>query len=138
MELTRVTVVDHKFSIIYESLVKPRNPIIDYNTKFSGIKDGDLDNVDVSLEDVQRNLLTLINGRSILIGHSLESDLKSLKIVHGTVIDTAALFPHRRGLPYKRGLKNLMAEFLKSIIQDESKITIKFIICLYIFIFYYL
>lgn len=29
------------------------------------------------------------------------------------------MFPHRKGLPFKRGLKELMAEQLKKFIQDN-------------------
>ncbi|XP_015785573.1 RNA exonuclease 1 homolog isoform X2 [Tetranychus urticae] len=119
LELTRVSVIDHKLKCVYESLVKPDNPVLDYNTKFSGIKEGDLDKVEVSLKDVQQKLLALIGDKTILIGHSLESDLKALKIIHDTVIDTAEVFPHRRGLPYKRALRTLMVEFLQSIIQND-------------------
>lgn len=36
------------------------------------------------------------------------------------VVDTALVFPHRRGLPYKRSLKNLAREFLHRIIQDSG------------------
>jgi RNA exonuclease 1 homolog len=117
-----VTVIDSSLKVAFETLVRPSNRVIDYNTKFSGIKEGDLDSVSTTLEDVQESLLNIINSQTILIGHSLENDLKALKIVHERVIDTAVLFPHRRGLPYKRSLKNLMAEFLKSIIQDEGNL----------------
>jgi len=33
MELTRVSVVDESLTLVYESLVKPDKPIIDYVTK---------------------------------------------------------------------------------------------------------
>jgi RNA exonuclease 1 len=118
--LTRVTVVNTKLKTIYETLVKPSNPILDYNSKFSGIKEGDLDRVTTTLSDVQTRLRTLFNDKTILIGHSLDSDLKALKLIHDTVIDTAQVFPHRRGLPYKRALRTLTAEFLKKIIQDDG------------------
>ena len=45
MELTRVTVVDTRCRTVYESLVRPDHPILDYNSKFSGIHPGDLDGV---------------------------------------------------------------------------------------------
>lgn len=33
LELTRVTVIDEDYKVIYETLVKPQNAIIDYNTR---------------------------------------------------------------------------------------------------------
>ena len=77
------------------------------------------------LRDVQAVLLSMFSDKTILIGHSLESDLKVLKILHSTVIDTSVVFPHKMGPPYKRALKALAADFLKRIIQNDGKILIK-------------
>lgn len=33
LELTRITVIDDDCSVVYETLVNPQNPIIDYNTR---------------------------------------------------------------------------------------------------------
>lgn len=115
-----MTVVNAKQQTIYESLVKPSHPILDYNSKFSGIKESDLKSVTTTIGDVQRRLQSLFNDKTILIGHSLDSDLKALKMIHNTVVDTAQVFPHKRGLPFKRALRNLTAEFLKKIIQDDG------------------
>lgn len=43
------------------------------------------------------------------------------QLIHSSVVDTAIVFPHRLGLPYKRALKNLMADHLKRIIQDNGE-----------------
>lgn len=115
-----MTVVNVKQHTIYETLVKPANPILDYNSKFSGIKESDLKRVTTTISEVQTRLQSLFNEKTILIGHSLESDLKALKLIHNTVIDTAQVFPHKRGLPFKRALRTLTAEFLKKIIQDDG------------------
>ncbi|CAF1078240.1 unnamed protein product [Rotaria sordida] len=120
LELVRVSVVDHKLQPIYETLVKPHNKVLDYNTRWSGITESQLKFCNVTLEDVQRRLLKLFNDKSILIGHSLESDLKALKIVHETVVDTSLVFPHPKGKPFKRALKTLMSEFLTKIIQENA------------------
>ena len=35
------------------------------------------------------------------------------------MVDTAIVFPHRKGPPYKRALKTLMAEYMQKFIQDS-------------------
>ncbi|XP_011457166.3 RNA exonuclease 1 homolog isoform X1 [Magallana gigas] len=118
-ELARVTVTDCENNSVYETLVRPDRKVIDYNTRFSGITAEDMDGVTTTIRDVQAVLLSLFTEKTILIGHSLESDLVAVKIIHDTVVDTAVVFPHRLGPPYKRALKTLMAEYLKKIIQDD-------------------
>ncbi|XP_076582912.1 RNA exonuclease 1 homolog [Chaetodon auriga] len=119
LELTRVTVIDSEMKVIYDTFVKPESKVVDYNTRFSGVTEEDLESATISLRDVQAVLLSMFSAESILIGHSLESDLLALKLIHSSVVDTAIVFPHRLGLPYKRALKNLMADHLKRIIQDN-------------------
>uniref|UniRef100_T1JBB2 C3H1-type domain-containing protein n=1 Tax=Strigamia maritima TaxID=126957 RepID=T1JBB2_STRMM len=117
-ELTRITVIDWQSKPVYETLVKPDNPIVDYNTKFSGITENDMEGVTTTLRDVQAVLLNKFSNKTILIGHSLESDFQALKFIHDTVVDTSVVFPHRLGPPYKRALRNLMADYLNKIIQN--------------------
>lgn len=119
LELTRVTVIDSERKVIYDTFVKPESKVVDYNTRFSGVTEEDLENATITLRDVQAVLLSMFSAESILIGHSLESDLLALKLIHSSVVDTAIVFPHRLGLPYKRALRNLMADHLKRIIQDN-------------------
>ncbi|XP_027808223.2 RNA exonuclease 1 homolog [Marmota flaviventris] len=119
LELTRVTVVDTEMRVVYDTFVKPDNEIVDYNTRFSGVTEADLADTSITLRDVQAVLLSMFSADTILIGHSLESDLLALKVIHSTVVDTSVLFPHRLGLPYKRSLRNLMADYLRQIIQDN-------------------
>ncbi|XP_043477222.1 RNA exonuclease 1 homolog isoform X2 [Leptopilina heterotoma] len=119
LELTRVTVINEDCQVVYETLVKPEHPILDYNTRFSGITEENMRDVSTTLLDVQATLLTLFSDKTILIGHSLESDFKALKLIHDTVVDTSVMFPHRNGYPQKRALKNLCSEYLRKIIQND-------------------
>ena len=110
IEVTKVTVVDWRLNVVYETLVKPSNPILDYNTVFSGIRAGDLDHVTTTLADVQDFLLELISGETIVVGHALRNDLKALKMLHMCVIDTEEVFPHPKGLPFTRSLKSIVEQ----------------------------
>lgn len=117
LELIRVTLINHKFDVVYEKLVKPSNPILDYNTKLSGISQSDLNVVSTRLADVQRDLLELFSSKTILVGHGIDNDMKALKIFHKRFVDTLQLYPHSRGWPYKRALKDIVKEYLKYNIQ---------------------
>lgn len=120
LELTRVTVVATDLSIVYESFVRPQSTILDYNTRFSGIKEEDLQHITTNIYEVQSILLSLINDKSIIIGHSLESDFKALKLIHTTVVDTSVVYPHKMGPPKKRALKTLCRDLLHKIIQESE------------------
>ncbi|KAF4118622.1 hypothetical protein G5714_000673 [Onychostoma macrolepis] len=119
LELARLTVVNSSLQVVFDSFVKPDKDVIDYNTRFSGISEDDVKGTNSSLCDVQAALLSFITADTILIGHGLENDLTALKIIHSTVIDTSVVFPHRLGLPHKRELNSLTADYLRRIIQES-------------------
>ncbi len=50
------------------------------NYRFSGLTAKDLVNVTTTLSQVQDDLLHLFSSDTILVGHSLESDFKALKV----------------------------------------------------------
>ena len=120
LELARVSVVDVNGTETYESLVKPATEVVDYNTRWSGLNANLLKNCTKTLKDVQDDLLKLFNKDTILIGHSLDSDFKALKLIHRRVIDTTVVFPHKLGPPIKRALRTLMSEYLQKIIQEDG------------------
>lgn len=103
-ELIQVSIVDHNGKLFYEKLVKPEYPILDSNTSFHGIEEKEIINAVTTLKDVHNDLLNFIYEETIIIGHSLDNDLKVLKFLHKTIIDSSAVYPHPRGLPVKNSL----------------------------------
>ena len=84
-EVSRVTAVDF-FSeeSLLDVLVLPRHPpVLDYNTKWSGVsadsyKSGELPVL--GFAEMQAKLAEIIGEETILIGHSLDNDLRVLEV----------------------------------------------------------
>ncbi|VVC87721.1 unnamed protein product [Leptidea sinapis] len=120
LELASIAVIAADGRLVYRSLVKPSSPVVDHNTRFSGIRPRDLARATKTLRDVQNDILGFVGNDTILIGHALENDLRSLKLLHSAVVDTCALYPHSRGFPLRRSLRALSQELLGRSVQKSS------------------
>ncbi|KAJ5233105.1 hypothetical protein N7468_006061 [Penicillium chermesinum] len=118
-ELTRISIINWDGEPIMDELVKPARPVTDYLTRFSGITKELLDPVTTTLQDIQKKLLSLFTPRTILVGHSLNSDLAALKMTHPFIVDTGVIYPHPRGPPLKSSLKFLTQKYLNREIQQS-------------------
>ncbi|XP_078273600.1 RNA exonuclease 5 [Rhinoraja longicauda] len=117
-ELTRVSVVNAKGGCLMDELVKPGNPILNYLTKFSGITWKMLAPVKTKLKDVQARVKKILPRNAVLVGHSLNNDLKALQMIHPNVLDTSLLFVGESGRKFK--LKDLVKNILGREIQSKE------------------
>ncbi|MCJ1486490.1 hypothetical protein MMC06_006667, partial [Schaereria dolodes] len=136
--LTRISIIGWDGSMVMDELVRPDKPITDYLTpyvfylflpfglyhftslkhlRYSGITAAKLAPVTTTLSEIQSRLLTLLTPATIIIGHSLNSDLAALKLTHPFIIDTSIIYQHPRGPPLKSSLKWLSQKYLSREIQ---------------------
>ncbi|KAI1066689.1 hypothetical protein LB507_011629 [Fusarium sp. FIESC RH6] len=131
-EIISICVVDF-FSgqVLINSLVKPHEPIIEWRTNIHGIRPATL-SIAVSQgqalrgwEATRQELFKHINTDTVLVGQSLNQDLKSLRISHGKIFDTAILtaemvFGTDAGFGRRWSLQSLCADLLKLRIRQNS------------------
>ena len=124
-QLARVTVVDAAGATLLDEFVRPELPVMDYLTPFSGVTKALLDGARLGIAEVQARMLALIDGAgeggstgAVLVGHSLDSDLAALRLVHSRLADTSLLYPHPAGLPLRQSLRFLSRSVLGRSIQS--------------------
>lgn len=120
MELTRICVVNSKLETVYTTLVKPKNPIKNYLTRFSGISKDLLEDVTTTLDEVQKKIIEILPPDAILIGQSLHSDLCAMQMMHPYVIDTSVIYCITGCRTRKSKLSVLSKIFLGQEIQQEK------------------
>jgi len=118
-EVTRITVINEQEDVVLETFCLPKKQIIDYKTEFSGVRKEDLEGLETTIEDVREMLKTILPPDAILIGQSLESDLKALGIYHPYIIDTSIIYNLSGNRAIKTSLKNLAKKFLGRMIQTD-------------------
>ena len=127
--LARCSVVNYGGDVVCDLYVKPKQPVTDYRTKWSGIRKGDL--IDgYTFQQAQRQVQKVIQGH-ILVGHSLHSDLHALNLSHPRHLmrDTSKYCPIRglAGLQCNvtPSLKDLASILLHSSIQDGEHCSVE-------------
>lgn len=113
--LARISLVNSHGDCIYDKFVKPTEPVLDYRTRFSGVRSKDLKNA-TDFKIVQNEVADLLKGR-ILVGHALKNDLKVLYLSHPrhSIRDTSKFKKFREGKT--PSLKKLSKQYLGVTIQ---------------------
>ncbi|PQE25466.1 exonuclease protein [Rutstroemia sp. NJR-2017a BBW] len=145
LELIRLTATTWpRGEELLDVLVRPVGEILDLNSRYSGIWPKDITSATPHLSTTvpppptspqniyivpspthaRALLFSLITPRTPIIGHGLENDLNATRFIHPTIIDTALLFPHKAGLPYRNGLKMLVHTHLGRHIQVVKEGTV--------------
>lgn len=141
LELIRVTALEWpNKKVLLDVLVRTIGEVIDLNTRFSGVSEQTYSTAPnfpeishklypAAGEPLQKvaspaaardYMFDLLDPDTPLIGHAIENDLNSCRIIHPFVIDTVLLYPHKRPLPMRKALRDLAAEHLGRTIQASG------------------
>ncbi|KAI1701254.1 putative RNA exonuclease pqe-1 [Ditylenchus destructor] len=115
--LAQVSLVDYKGRPVLNEIVRPEDRLLDSNYRYTGLTLKDVENATCNLKQAREKFFQLVNSETILIGHSLENDLKTLRVVHKKVVDTALVFRHPTK-NFNYSLKNLVKYHLNRSIQN--------------------
>ena len=91
--LCRVSIVDAiTDEVLLNSLVKPEWPVVDYRTFINGISEAELANVQFTVRHCQAFMMALCSEETVIVGHAVHHDLKSMRMEHYCVADSSFLF----------------------------------------------
>ncbi|KAI9781629.1 MAG: 3'-5' exonuclease [Geoglossum umbratile] len=117
--LARISIVNYHGTQVYDSFVRPQEPVTDWRTHISGVSPRHMSTAR-DFVTVQADVAELLEGK-ILVGHALRNDLDALKLSH-PMRDTrdTARYREFRKLSAGRtpGLKRLASEVLGVDIQN--------------------
>ncbi|CAN3499512.1 RNA exonuclease 3 [Diutina catenulata] len=119
-EMLRLTAVDF-FSgeTVLDIMTKPFGEVIDLNTQWSGV--AEVPDDAMTFYGAIELLKTIMDRHTILVGHGLENDVRTMRLIHHRVVDTAILFPPLQPTPQRRwSLKDLSFQYLARRIQGAE------------------
>jgi len=118
-EITRVTLITEDGSVLIDSFVKPINKITDYVTCYSGVAEESLKNVSTQLTDIQEAFRRILPPDAILCAHSIENDLKALRMSHPYCIDVGSAYK-MHSKKCRSSLRALMYYYFNEKIQSSG------------------
>ena len=136
--LARLSAVDFLTGeVLVDQLVAPTERVADWRTRWSGVTKAGMEaarQAGLALEGgwaaARAALSALADADTVLVGHSLNHDLRALRIAHARVVDSSVLYAEavfgggqRKGQRPQRmyGLKQLCAEVLGVDVQAAGR-----------------
>ncbi|EKM53481.1 uncharacterized protein PHACADRAFT_259897 [Phanerochaete carnosa HHB-10118-sp] len=117
--LARVSIIDFNGVVELDEIVQQKERVVDYRTKWSGIRPEDMTRAK-PFREVQNRVAALIEGK-VLVGHAVHNDLKALLLSHPHYLtrDTQVLAAKHNVVKSKRpSLRHLVEHEFGIAIQE--------------------
>lgn len=116
-QIGRLTMVDCRGTVVYDTYVKPSTCVTDYLERYSGLNCHNTAR-GIPFGRLQEDILEYIGTNTYVLGHGLENDLAAIKFYTDRIIDTAYLFLSTEG--YKVKLSQLSRKHIRESIQEGT------------------
>lgn len=117
--LARVSIVNFKGAVVLNAFVRQKERVVDYRTKWSGVRRADLGEEAKPFDEIQQTVSDLIKDR-ILVGHAVHNDLKALLLSH-----PAQQLRDTQLLAHQHKLVNSRRPALRVLVRQELGISIQ-------------
>ncbi|XP_051849727.1 interferon-stimulated 20 kDa exonuclease-like 2 [Antechinus flavipes] len=114
--LARCSIVSYNGDVLYDEYIRPPCKIVDYRTKWSGIKKEHMINA-TPFKVARKEILKILVGK-IVVGHAIHNDFKALHYFHPKpltrdtsripILNSRAGFPENESISLKRLTKQLL------------------------------
>ena len=113
-ELVRMSVVNGDGDEVIDAYFRPIGEIVDLRTSKSGLT---MDVIEEKAHQPASECVAVLgkvaDKHTIIIGHSLENDLRAMHLIHERVIDTALIYSGEVPFPAKPSLAGLYRKYIK-------------------------
>lgn len=114
--LARCSIVNYDGDVLYDEYILPPCPIVDYRTRWSGIRKQHMANA-TPFKTARSQILKILTGK-IVVGHAIHNDFKALQYFHPKsltrdtshipLLNRKADFPENATMSLKRLTKQLL------------------------------
>ncbi|XP_048784969.1 interferon-stimulated 20 kDa exonuclease-like 2 [Lagopus muta] len=120
--LARCSIVNYEGDVLYDSYVRPTEPIVDYRSRWSGICKKHMLNA-VPFSEAQKEILKILSGK-VVVGHAIHNDFMALKYFHPKALirDTSKipLLNQKGGFPEKKAVS--LKDFAKKLLHKDIQV----------------
>ena len=120
-ELVRMSVVNEAGDEVIDAYFRPVGEIVDLRTSKSGLT---MEIIEEKARLAASECVTVLgkvaDKHTIIIGHSLENDLRAMHLIHERVIDTSLIYSGEVPFPGKPSLAGLYRKYIKKPFRKGS------------------
>ncbi|XP_056366021.1 interferon-stimulated 20 kDa exonuclease-like 2 [Oenanthe melanoleuca] len=117
--LARCSIVSYEGDVLYDQYVRPEAPIVDYRTRWSGIRPQHMARA-VPFRRAQREVLSILAGK-VVVGHAIHNDFKALHYSHPKALtrDTSHIPLLNRRAGFQENISISLKRLTKALLNQD-------------------